>query len=67
LEPVHHKEKELEDEDEEQGPGDVKRAGFKPEGEPLQAEDHDAEQFVQVNPHDPLDPFAGIVKQAANV
>jgi hypothetical protein len=64
---MDHKEKELEDEDEEQGPGDVQQAGFKPEGEPLQAEDHDAEQFVQVSPHDPLGLFAGIVQQAGNV
>jgi hypothetical protein len=67
LEPVHHKEKDLADEDEEQGPGDVNRAGFKPESEPLQAEDHDPEQFVQVSPPGPLDPFVGIVQQAANV
>jgi len=66
LEPVNHKEKGLEDEDEEQGPGDVKRAVLKPEGEPLQAEDHDAEQFVQVAPHNPLGLFAGIVQEAGN-
>ena len=42
----------------------MKRATLKPEGEPLQAEDHDAEQFVQVSPHDPLDLFAGIVQEA---
>jgi hypothetical protein len=64
LEPVNHKEKDLADEDEEQGPGDVKRAVLKLEGEPLQAEDHDAEQFVQVSPRDPLGLFAGIVQEA---
>jgi hypothetical protein len=63
---VNHKEKDLADEDEEQGPGDVKRAVLKPEREPLQAEDHNAEQFVQVSPHDPLDLFAGIVQEAGN-
>jgi hypothetical protein len=44
----------------------VKRAVLKPEGEPLQAEDHDAEQFVQLAPHNPLDLFAGIVQEAGN-
>jgi hypothetical protein len=38
LEPVNYKEEDLEDEDEEQGPGDVKRAVLKPKGEPLQTE-----------------------------
>ena len=61
MEPVNHKEKGLEDEDEEQGPGDAKRAVLKPEGEPLQAEDHDAEEFVQVAPHNRLGLFADTV------
>jgi len=64
---VNHKKEDLEDEDEEQRPGDVKWAVLKPEGEPLQAEDHDAEQFVQLAPHSPLDLFAGIVQEAGNV
>jgi hypothetical protein len=42
LEPVNHKEEDLEDEDEVQGPGDVKRAVLKPKGELLQTEGHDA-------------------------
>jgi hypothetical protein len=44
----------------------MKGAGFKPEGEPLQAKDHAAEQFVQVAPHNPLGLFARIVQEASN-
>ena len=63
---MNGEEKNLEDEDEEQRPGDAEWAVFKPEGEPLQAEHHDAECFVQVGHLNPIGLVGGTVQEAGN-
>jgi hypothetical protein len=61
LETVNGEEEDVQDEDEGQGPRDAKRAVLKPEGEPLQTEHHDAEQFVQLGYLNPIGLLDGTV------
>ncbi len=63
---MNGEEEDLEDKDEEQRPGDAKRAVLKPEGEPLQTKHHDAEYFVQVGHLNPIGLLDGTVEEAGN-
>jgi hypothetical protein len=64
LEDVDHEQEDLEQENEQHRPRDVKRAALQPEGEPLDPEHEDASQLVHPGPHNLVVPIEEIVQAA---